>query len=124
MTGVQTCALPISLGVLVHRTDAALGAGAGGATRGDRYVVTWNDAHYIGSQGYGLVSELERRGWTVGVPDTWRIPVTRQRVVPDDRADVTTGQCQQTGEKQLFHTSDIAHPNYLHSLNVIEPFPR
>lgn len=74
------------LGVLVQRTDRALDAGAGGTTRADRFVVTWNDAHYIGSQGYGLVNELERRGWTVGVPDTWRIPVTRQRVVPDDRA--------------------------------------
>lgn len=74
------------LGVLVQRTDRALDDGADGATRSDRYVVTWNDAHYIGSQGYGLVNELERRGWTVGVPDTWRIPVTRQRVIPDDRA--------------------------------------
>jgi len=74
------------LGVLVHRTDRVLDRGAGGATRADRFVVTWNDAHYIGSQGYGLVNELERRGWTVGVPDTWRIPVTRQRVIPDDRA--------------------------------------
>jgi hypothetical protein len=74
------------LGVLVQRTDRALDRGVGGATRADRFVVTWNDAHYIGSQGYGLVNELERRGWTVGVPDTWRIPVTRQRVIPDDRA--------------------------------------
>jgi hypothetical protein len=74
------------LGVLVRRTDRALADGTGGATRSDRFVVTWNDAHYIGSQGYGLVNELERRGWDVGVPDTWRIPVTRQRVTPDDRA--------------------------------------
>lgn len=75
------------LGVVVGRTDRALRAGTGGVAPSDRLVVTWNDAHYIGSQGYGLVSELERRGWTAGVPDTWRVPVTRQRVVPDDRAD-------------------------------------
>ena len=74
------------LGVLVVRTDRALRAGVGGADASDRFVVTWNDAHYIGSQGYGLVNELERRGWDVGVPDTWRIPVTRQRVTPDARA--------------------------------------
>ena len=71
--------LSAPLGVLVRRTDRALERGAGGTTRADRFVVTWNDAHYIGSQGYGLVNELERRGWSVGVPDTWRIPVTRQR---------------------------------------------
>jgi len=69
------------LGVLVARTDRALGRGAGGVDRDDRFVVTWNDAHYIGSQGYGLVNELERRGWSVGVPDTWRVPVTHQRVL-------------------------------------------
>lgn len=75
------------LGVLVARTDRALSAGTGGVDRDDRFVVTWNDAHYIGSQGYGLVNELERRGWTVGVPDTWRVPVTRQRVL--DAPDAT-----------------------------------
>lgn len=75
------------LGVLVARTDRALVAGAGGTSRGDRFVVTWNDAHYIGSQGYGLVNELERRGWEVGVPDTWRVPVTRHRVL--DAPDAT-----------------------------------
>jgi len=75
------------LGVLVARTDRALAAGVGGVDPADRFVVTWNDAHYIGSQGYGLVNELERRGWTVGVPDTWRVPVTRQRVL--DAPDAT-----------------------------------
>ena len=74
------------LGVIVNRVDKSLKDGAAGVTELDRFVVTWNDAHYIGSQGYGLVNELERRGWDVGVPDTWRIPVTRQRVVPIDSA--------------------------------------
>ena len=45
-----------------------------------RYLVTWDDSFYIGSQGYGLVSDLERRGFHVGVPDTWRVPVTQHRV--------------------------------------------
>jgi hypothetical protein len=51
----------------------------GGAT----YVVTWNDALYFGSQGYGLVSELERRGIRARVPETWHVPVTQQRVIAD-----------------------------------------
>ena len=74
------------LGVIVNRVDRSLRDGAAGVTRSDRFVVTWNDAHYIGSQGYGLVNELERRGWKVGVPEAWRIPVTRQRVVSDTDA--------------------------------------
>jgi len=74
------------LGVIVNRVDKSLKDGVAGVNNSDRFVVTWNDAHYIGSQGYGLVSELERRGWDVGVPDAWRVPVTRQRVVPIDSA--------------------------------------
>ena len=45
-----------------------------------RYLVFWQDASYIGAQGYGLVNELDRRGYEVGVADTWRVPVTRHRV--------------------------------------------
>lgn len=74
------------LGVVVNRVDKSLRDGVAGVNKSDRFVVTWNDAHYIGSQGYGLVNELERRGWDVGVPDAWRVPVTRQRVVPIDSA--------------------------------------
>jgi len=55
--------------------------------RDQRYVVTWDDSFYIGSQGYGLVSDLERLGFDVGVPNTWRVPVTHHRVVPFDEAD-------------------------------------
>lgn len=58
--------------------------GPEGARRG-RYLVTWEDAFYIGSQGYGVVNELERRGFRVGVPEAWRVPVTAHRVLsPDD----------------------------------------
>jgi hypothetical protein len=45
-----------------------------------RYLVTWDDGFYIGSQGYGVVNDLERLGFHVGVPDTWRVPVTKHRV--------------------------------------------
>ena len=73
---------------LTEPTAAALADGLGEAVgRDGTYVVTWNDARYFGSQGYGLVDELERRGFDVGVPSTWRVPVTPQRVVTDGRAD-------------------------------------
>ena len=69
-------------------TADALDSGLGAAIGAEgRYVVTWNDARYFGSQGYGLVNELERRGFDVGVPFTWRVPVTRQRVIEFDQAD-------------------------------------
>ncbi len=53
-----------------------------------RYLVTWTDAYFFGSQGYGLVNELERSGLHVGVPEAWRVPVTPQRVLDPDDADV------------------------------------
>lgn len=55
--------------------------------RDDRYLVTWDDGFYIGSQGYGLVSDLERLGFDVGVPGTWRVPVTPHRVYGADDVD-------------------------------------
>ncbi len=72
-----------SLRALVDPTADALAAATGAATEGraGTYVVTWSDALWFGSQGYGLVSELERRGFDVGVPTTWRVPVTQQRVI-------------------------------------------
>lgn len=53
----------------------------------DRYLVTWDDSFYIGSQGYGLVSDLERLGFDVGVLDPWRVPVTHHRVYGADEVD-------------------------------------
>ena len=69
---------------LVSPTVRALATGVGDATgSGGTYLVTWNDARYFGSQGYGLVNELERAGLHVGVPATWRVPVTEHRVIDD-----------------------------------------
>jgi hypothetical protein len=49
------------------------------------YLVTWDDSFYIGSQGMGLVSALDRKGFDVGVTDTWRVPLTHHRVIePSD----------------------------------------
>jgi len=58
------------------------------ALRRDRtYLVTWDDSFYIGSQGMGLVSALDRLGFDVGVVDTWRVPLTHHRVIEPADAD-------------------------------------
>ena len=77
-------------------TVEAIDDGVGAAVGSDgTYLVFWQDALFIGSQGYGLVNELERRGYDVGVHDTWRVPVTPQRVLPfgeyDAEVHLTTG---------------------------------
>jgi hypothetical protein len=61
----------------------------------DRFLVTWTDAYFFGSQGYGLVNELERAGFDAGVLEPWRVPVTPYRVL--DPADATTGVHLATG---------------------------
>ncbi|MEO6122257.1 MAG: hypothetical protein ABIR32_01010 [Ilumatobacteraceae bacterium] len=81
-----------TLTAIVGPTADALAAGVGAADgRGGRYVVTWSDAANFGSQGYGLVNELERRGFSVGTPNTWRVPITPQRVI-DPRTVTATVQ--------------------------------
>lgn len=88
--------LSAPLGALIDPTVAAVRAGVG-AANGDsgRYVVTWSDAYFFGSQGYGLVNELERAGLEVGVDPTFRVPVTPQRVF--DRATATAEVHLSTG---------------------------
>lgn len=67
---------------LVGPTADALRAGEGAATGVDGvYVVRWADAYYFGSQGYGLISELERRGFDARATPTFRVPVTPQRTI-------------------------------------------
>jgi hypothetical protein len=68
------------LAAVVPPTAAAL-------DRDDTYLVTWDDSFYIGSQGMGLVSALDRLGFDVGVTDTWRVPLTEHRVIDPAAAD-------------------------------------
>ena len=76
------------LRAVVPDTEAAITARIGPAVgRDGRYLVRWNDALLIGSQAYGLVNELERDGYHVGVQDTYHVPVTPQRVYPDGTYD-------------------------------------
>ena len=71
-----------SLGAVVAPTADALREGVGASVGvGGAYTVLWSDAYYFGSQGYGLISELERRGFDAGAPNTWRVPVTEHRVI-------------------------------------------
>jgi len=45
------------------------------------YIVYWQEFAFPGAQGFGLLGELERRGYHVGVDDTWRVPATAKRVL-------------------------------------------
>ncbi len=72
-----------TIGAVIAPTVEAIEAGVGDADGPEgRYVVRWTDAYFFGSQGYGLVSELERAGLDAGVYEPWRVPVTPQRVIP------------------------------------------
>jgi hypothetical protein len=74
--------LSSTLGQVLPPTVAALERGEGAATgRDGRYVVTWSDAFYFGSQGYGVVSELERAGFEAAAAPPWHVPITGHRVV-------------------------------------------
>jgi hypothetical protein len=64
---------------LVPPTTAAI-------DKGTQYLVSWDDSFYIGSQGMGLESALDRLGYDVGVVDTWRVPLTRHRVIDPAQA--------------------------------------
>ncbi len=55
------------LAAVVPGTVDALNRNVSGATgTSGRYLVSWDDAAYIGSPGYGLLNELDRRCFDVG----------------------------------------------------------
>jgi hypothetical protein len=75
------------LAAAVDDASAGLDHGAGGAPgHAGRYLLTWSDAFHIGSQGYGLLSELERRGFDVYVEPGRRVPATAHRTIDPARA--------------------------------------
>jgi len=76
------------LGALVDPTVAALSAARPPAVGADGvYVVAWADAAYFGSQGYGLVSELERRGIDARAFPPYRVPLTPKRTATAAEVD-------------------------------------
>lgn len=74
------------LHALVAPTSGALAAGEGGATGHDgRYIVGFEDALHIGSQAYGLVTELEREGFDVAMDPAFGVAITHHRTIrPED----------------------------------------
>jgi hypothetical protein len=77
-----------AVGALAAPTYQAVVDGVGAATGEDGvYLVRWSDAADIGSPGYGLLNELERRGLDVAADEVFHVQVTDHRVRP--RAEAT-----------------------------------
>ena len=77
-----------AVGALAGPTYQAIVDKVGPATGKDgRYVVRWSDAADIGSPGFGLLDELERRGLDVAADEYFHVPVTEYRVRPRADAD-------------------------------------
>ncbi|MFP5256835.1 MAG: hypothetical protein ACLGI8_13415 [Acidimicrobiia bacterium] len=75
------------LAAAIDDVEAGLERGEGLADgRDGRYLITWSDALHIGSQGYGLLNELERRGFEVGLEPARRVPATSHRVLAPEQA--------------------------------------
>lgn len=76
------------LGALVEPTVDAIRTARPPAIGADGvYVVAWADAAYFGSQGYGLVSELERRGVDARAFPPYRVPMTPRRTATAGEVD-------------------------------------
>ena len=72
---------------IVPATADALADGSGpGGGRSGRYLVTWSDPAHLGTQGYGLLNELERRRFHVGAEPLYGAPVRPRRVLDRDAA--------------------------------------
>lgn len=77
-----------AVGALAGPTFDAVVAGDGAAVgRDGRYQVRWSDAADIGSPGFGLLNELERRGLDVRADEYFAVQVTEHRAGPRDLAD-------------------------------------
>lgn len=77
-----------AVGALAAPTYEAIAAGVGDAVGVDgRYQVRWSDAADIGSPGFGLLLELERRGLTVTGDEFFRVQLTPHRAAPAAQAD-------------------------------------
>lgn len=77
-----------AVGALAGPTFDAVVDGVGAASgRAAAYQVRWSDAADIGSPGFGLLNELERRGLQVAADETFRVPVTDHRARPRTESD-------------------------------------
>ena len=85
-----------AVGALAAPTYDAVVEGVGSATGEDgAYLVRWSDAADIGSPGFGLLNELERRGLGVAADKFFHVPVTdhrtRERADADAQIHLATG---------------------------------
>ncbi|HEX6418382.1 MAG TPA: hypothetical protein VFZ77_07790, partial [Acidimicrobiales bacterium] len=70
------------VGELAGAVTAAVDAGAvPGGGPGGRYLVTWTDGVNLGSTSFGLLDELERRGYDVGVVEHFGTAARPHRVM-------------------------------------------
>jgi len=79
--------LGTQMGEMVAPTYDAVIERTGAATGDDgRYLVQGSDAHFFGSQVFGLINELDRRGLDVGGERYFTVPNTPQLTMPTDLA--------------------------------------
>jgi len=57
-----------------------------GGGRDGRYLISWSDPINLGTQGWGLLNELERRGFHVGTLAVYRSVATPHRVMDPAQA--------------------------------------
>lgn len=71
------------VGEFTGAVTAAIDGGRveGGGPEG-RYLLTWTDGVNLGSTGYGLLAELERRGYDIGVIEAHEAGARPHRVMP------------------------------------------
>ena len=81
--------------IVVDELRAVVPGTAAGLDRGARYFVAWDDAAFFGSPGYGLLNELDRRGFHVGSFEGIGVIVTPHRVMQESdataRVELATG---------------------------------
>lgn len=79
--------LGTQMGEMVAPTYDAVIERTGAATGDDgRYLVQGSDAHFFGSQVFGLINELDRRGLDVGGERYFTVPNTPELTMPTDLA--------------------------------------
>jgi hypothetical protein len=84
---VPAARLSHTLGILVRPTAAALDRpGVPGGGRDGLYLVTVRDPVDIGAMGYGLMNELDRRGFHFGVLEGFGPGAARHRVIDPSAA--------------------------------------
>ena len=80
--------ISVAVGALAAPTYQAVVEGVGAASGPDAmYRVNWSDAADIGSPGFGLLDDLERRGLEVRADPYRHIPATDHRVAEPAEAD-------------------------------------